>query len=231
MSVKDIVNLTSDDPGSATLKEEKQPFRLKEMTVDQVSVILADDARIIVPVGSCARYHPSLPLGSSTIIAEALADSFSAEFKVLRAPAVEYGVNATKISGYPGRVSVRKKTLHQFLNDTLSSWEDHGVNEFILLTAHAFDPHLEAMETVGTVKARVRAVNILAVNMSEILPDAEDRYDYGTIFLSLMLYIAPQFVRNVGTGESGSAEMGRNLYQHIRSQISERIFLAPAPSE
>ncbi len=108
------------------------PRRLKEMTPAAVAETLTHDPRLILPVGTCERTRPALPMGAPTIIVEHLADDLSAEFGVLRAPTVEYGVNEAQQDGYPGDVSLRKKTLHRELNDLLTSWECHGVNEFIL---------------------------------------------------------------------------------------------------
>jgi len=228
----------TDPPAEPKPGQKPGPKRLKEMTADQVAATLADDARLIVPVGTCEQFHPSLPLGAATFIAEHLADDLSAEFNVLRAPSVEYGVNVGDLDtssrrglGYPGRVAVRKKTLHRLLNDMLASWESHGVNEFILLTAHGHDPHQEAIDTVATARARVRVVDLFAVNLSDLLKRPRNSYELGNSFLSLMLYLEPQLVRNLKAREEGTAEHGRALYERMRARISERIFLAPVPSE
>ena len=100
-----------------------------------------------------------------TIIVERLARDLSAEFGVLLAPTVEYGVNAETERGFAGNASVRKKTLHRMLNDLLDTWEATGMREFILLTAHEHDPHLEALSTVITNGARVRVVDIFGVEL------------------------------------------------------------------
>ena len=69
---------------------------------------------------------------------------------MLLAPTVEYGVNVETERGFAGNASLRKKTLHRMLNDLLNTWESTGLREFILLTAHEHDPHLEALSTVIT---------------------------------------------------------------------------------
>jgi creatinine amidohydrolase len=150
---------------------------------------------------------------------------------VLRAPALEYGVNAEKGASYPGRVSLRKKTLHRLMNDMLASWETHGVTEFIILTAHAHDPHQEALATLATVTARVRVVDLFAVNLSDLTGRPKDDHEHSNLYLSLMLYLAPQLVDAQRTGNEGSREHGQALYERIRARISERVFLAPAPTE
>src|SRR5687768_11471413 len=124
------------------------PRRLKELIPVEVATILHEDPRLIVPVGTCEQHGPHLPLGCDTIIVERLADDLSAEFGVLRAPTVEYGVNVETERAFAGNASVRRKTLHRMLNDLLASWEATGFREFILLTAHEHDPHQQALATV-----------------------------------------------------------------------------------
>ena len=96
-----------------------------------------------------------MPLSGDTIIVERLASDLSAEFGVLLAPTVEYGVNVETDRGFAGNASIRKKTLHRMLNDLVDTWESTGIREFILMTAHEHDPHLEAMSTVITTEANV----------------------------------------------------------------------------
>jgi creatinine amidohydrolase len=233
------------------------PRRLKELTPAQVATIITDDPRLIVPVGTCEQHGPHLPLGCDTYIVERLADDLSAEYGVLRAPALEYGVNVDTERHFPGNGSVRKKTLHRMLNDLLSSWETSGVREFILLTAHGHDPHQEALATVITSEARVRVVDIFAVNVADLLEGQTEPMHGDEVDTSIMLHLAPHLVQmeyaedymmsrdalrryrrgwlRVPRGSAGSigrptlatAEKGKALYDRIRSRISERIFLVP----
>ena len=145
------------------------PRRIKELRPGEVAAILAADPRLIIPVGTCEQHGRHLPLGSDTLIVERLADDFSAEFGILRAPTLEYGVNVATERGFAGNASLRKKTLHRMLNDLLNTWEMTGVREFILLTAHEHDPHQEALATVITTVARVRVVDIFSVDFHTLL--------------------------------------------------------------
>jgi creatinine amidohydrolase len=237
------------------------PRRIKELLPMQIESIQTDDPRLIVPVGTCEQHGPHLPLGCDTIIVERLADDLSAEYGVLRAPTVEYGVNVDTERGFIGNASVRKKTLHRMLNDLLSSWETSGFKEFILLTAHGHDPHQEALATVITAGARVRVVDIFALNLSDLLEGQTEAMHGDEVDTSLMLYLCPDMVHQelaqdymmsreqlrryrrgrlkVPSGSAGSlgrpslasAEKGQALYERIRSRISDRIFLAPAPAD
>jgi creatinine amidohydrolase len=234
---------------------------LKELIPSEIATILAADARLIVPVGTCEQHGPHLPMSCDTLIVERLADDLSAEFGVLRAPTIEYGVNAVTEREFAGNASVRKKTLHRELNDLIDTWEMGGVREFILLTAHGYDPHQEALATVITRTARVRVVDIFAVNISDLLEGQPEPMHGDEADTSILLHIAPHLVRmelaedymvsredlrryrrgrmRVPKGSSGSigrptlasAAKGQVIYERIRRRISERIFVAPPPEE
>lgn len=239
----------------------RAPRRLKEMTPDQVADFLARDPRLIIPVGTCEQHGPHLPMGTATIIAEALADDLSAIHDVLRAPTVEYGVNVRSERDFPGNASMRKKTLHRMLNDVLASWESSGFREFILLTAHDHEPHEEALATVLTSIARVRVVDIFAVDIADLLEGQSGHMHGGEADTSLMLYLAPQDVHmelahdwmmtrddvrryrrgrlrvprgsagSIGRPTLASAAKGQAIYDRIRQRVSDRVFRSPSPDE
>src|SRR5678810_701341 len=163
MCIRDRLEMTQPPVDGAS------PRRLKQMRPAEVAAIIERDPRLIVPVGTCEQHGPHLPLGSDTIIVERFASDLSAESGVLLAPTVEYGVNVVTERGFAGNASLRKKTLHRALNDLLDTWESTGIREFILLTAHEHDPHLEALSTVITNEARVRVVDIFGVHFSDLL--------------------------------------------------------------
>src|SRR4051812_41799833 len=167
------------------------PRRLKDLRPGEVAEIIKADPRLIIPVGTCEQHGRHLPLGTATIIVERLADDLSAEFGILRAPTLEFGVNVDTERGFPGNASVRKKTLHRMLNDLLNTWEMTGVREFILLTAHEHDPHQEALATVITTTARVRVVDVLSMNFGTLLEGQSEPMHGDEVDTSLMLFIAP----------------------------------------
>ena len=244
-----------------TLLPATKPRRLKELIPSEVARILAEDPRLIVPVGTCEQHGPHLPLGCDTYIVEYLADDLSAEYGVLRAPTLEYGVNVEAEREFAGNGSVRKKTLHRMLNDLLSSWECTGVREFILLTAHGHDPHQEALATVITAEARVRVVDIFAVNVADLLEGQTEPMHGDEVDTSLVLYLAPHLVQmeeardymmsreelrryrrgwlrvpkgspgSIGRPSLASPEKGAALYGRIYQIIRDRVFVAPPKDE
>jgi creatinine amidohydrolase len=233
------------------------PRRIKEMHPDDVATTLERDARLIIPVGTCEQHGRHLPLGSDTLIVERLADDLSAEFGVLIAPTLEYGVNADSERGFAGNASLRKKTLHRMLNDLVDTWESTGVREFILLTAHEHDPHQEALATVNPKLARVRVVDIFGMDLQPLLEGQVEPMHGDEVDTSLMLYLAPHLVRmdlaedymmsrealrryrrgwlkvpadskgSIGRPTLATAEKGEALYRYIREKVRKHVFVAP----
>jgi creatinine amidohydrolase/Fe(II)-dependent formamide hydrolase-like protein len=129
------------------------------------------------------------------MIVDRLVDDLSAEFGILRAPTMAYGVNTATKRPYPGNAAVRRKTLHRWMNDLLGSWEQGGVDAFIILTAHGHDPHQEALSTLRTRRARVFTVDIFALDFTGYVEDPSGPTHGGELDTSLMLHIAPELVR------------------------------------
>ncbi len=176
------------------------------------------------------------------------------------APTVEYGVNVVTERDFAGNASLRKKTLHRVLNDLIDTWESTGIREFILLTAHEQDSHLEAMSTVITSGARVRVVDIFGIDFTDLLHGQTEPMHGDEVDTSLMLYIAPELVDmtqaqdymmsrdelrryrrgwlrvpraspgSIGRPTLANAEKGRAIYDRIYTRIRDRIFASP-PSQ
>lgn len=238
-----------------------RPRRLKELTPPEVAAILKNDPRLLVPVGCLEPHGAHLPVGCDSIIVDRLADDLSALSGVLRAPTVEYGVNAPASNPATGAAGVRKKTLHRLLNDLVAAWEECGVDELILLTAHAFDPHQEALATVITARARVRVVDLFAINLSDLLDGQLEPMHGDEVDTSLLLHLAPDLVRldaaedymverdqlrkfrrgaakpprgttgTLGRPSLASAEKGRLLYTRILERVATRVLGAAERTE
>ncbi len=200
-------------------------------------------------------------MGCDTIIVEILADDLSVEFGILRAPTVEYGVNSEYERPIPGNATLRRKTLLRALNDLTDAWEEGGIREFVFLTAHGHEGHQEALSTVVTNGARVRVVDILSIDLTDLTVSGEGSLHGDEVDTSLMLYLAPHLVRmdlaedytltqresrryqrkslrvpsssagSVGRPTAALPETGAAIYERIRSRIRERILLAPVVAD
>lgn len=169
-------------------------YALTELTWVQIAECVARDSRLIVPVGTCDQYGPHLPVGASTIVVQAVATELAREFGVLRAPLFPYGVNLPAARVFPGSATLREKTLHRALNDLLADWEEHGFTEFILITAHSYDAHLEALATVAVARARVRVINALAIEPPPGTVEHAKPEHAGEVLTSLLLHLCPELV-------------------------------------
>jgi creatinine amidohydrolase/Fe(II)-dependent formamide hydrolase-like protein len=148
---------------------------------------------------------------------------------------------------------VRRKTLHRFMNDLVGSWEDGGVRGFVILTAHGYEPHQEALSTLRTRGATIRTVDIFSARLED---DAADLPIHGgMVDTSLLLYIdralvdlqaaadfplsrkglrrwrrsgapmvPPEGPGSLGRPTQASIEMGERLYHLIYQRIATRIF-------
>jgi creatinine amidohydrolase len=171
------------------------PLRLKDMTPAAVLEAARAHPWLIVPVGTTEHQGPHLPLGADTIIVERLADDLSAEFRVLRAPAIEYGVNDPHRRRAIGGASVRRKTLRRWVNDLVPDWEQLGIAEILILTMNGYAPHTEALGTVVASRVRVRVLDILAIDLGPLVEYPEDPIHGGEVDTSLLLYIRPDLAR------------------------------------
>jgi creatinine amidohydrolase len=201
------------------------PLHLKYLIPEDIRVHLARDPRLLIPVGTCEQHGPHLPLGCDTLIVERLADDLSAEFRILRAPTVEYGVNTTTRRPFPGNATVRRKTLHRWMNDLLGSWEETGVEQFIILTAHGHDPHQEALSTLRTSRARVFTVDVFALELGDLLLDPGSPTHGGELDTSLLLYLAPELVRMDQARDFLPPE--RVVRRHVRGLTAPLPVLSP----
>lgn len=170
-------------------------YALDQLSWTDVAAHISHDPRLILPVGALEQHGPHLPLGSNVLIARRVAIDLSREFAVLRAPSVPYGVNVDAERAFAGTASMRRKTLHRVLNELLADWEDHGVREFILITAHRHEPHLDALATLFAASARLRVVQIWDVDLADLLEEQRVPLHGGEAETSVMLHLYPDLVR------------------------------------
>ena len=168
---------------------------LDELSWIDAAAHLARNPRLIIPVGAMEQHGPHLPLGSNVLISRRVAVDLSARFGVLRAPTMYYGVNVQSEREYAGTASLRQKTLHRAMNELLAAWEEHGVGEFIIITAHSHEPHLDALATLITGSARVRVVSLWDVDISDLLEHQPGALHACEAETSVMLFLYPELVR------------------------------------
>lgn len=177
------------------MADSEQPLALDELSWIDVAAHVARDPRLLIPVGALEQHGPHLPLGTNVLIARSFAVDLSRQFEILRAPTVNFGVNVRTDRAFAGTASLTQKTLHRSLNELLDAWEGHGIREFILLTAHRHEPHMEALATLITDKARVRVIQVWDVDVADLLEKQDAVFHGGEAETSIMLHLYPSLVR------------------------------------
>jgi creatinine amidohydrolase len=144
-------------------------------------------------------------LGADTIVVERLAQAVSEKTGILVAPTLAYGVSSDIERSYAGSAALERKTLHRVLNELVDSWERQGLEEIVLMTAHGYGPHIQAMAAVVADIVRVRAVDIHAIDLAAFLQGGSEAEHAGEMDTAILLHLAPELVREdrVADGEPG----------------------------
>ncbi len=185
-----------ESPGpTAETEEAGWSWHLEHLPWPEVGRILARDPRLILPVGALIQHGPHLPLGANTLIAEEVGREVSRRCETLLAPTFRFGVGGPGTESFAGSAGLRRKTLHRVMNELLADWENHGVRQFLILTAHRHEPHLDALLMAMTSSAPTTVVNLFAIDAGDLLEGSPALEHGGELETSLMLHLAPFRVR------------------------------------
>lgn len=198
--------------------------RLDQLSWEELAERFRRDARLLLPVGSCAQHGRHLPLGTDSRLTEALGREVCRRTGILLAPPLPFSVVAGEDLGYAGTAGLERKTLHRVLNELVQAWERQGLAEVTLLTTNGNPRNIQALAMVIAETTRVRSIDMRAIDVSHILgPD--DRA--GTFETSLMLYLAPELVRDGGRvtelPTAATATKGHEIYEYLVDSIVERL--------
>ena len=154
----------------------------------------ATDPRLMIPVGALSQHGPHLPLGANILVAERVVTEVSKHMKILRAPTFGYGV--IQAGGpFSGASGLGRKTFHRAINEMLAGWEECGVDEIILVTAHRYEPHLEAMLMALSSESVTTVYDLFQIDVTDLLEGHPEMEHAGELETSLLLYLAPDRVR------------------------------------
>ena len=173
---------------------------LDRLTWPEVGRILARDPRMLLAAGALQQHGPHLPLATNALVAERVVESVSQRLGVLRAPAFLYGV-PVRTGPFAGASGLRRKTFHRAVNELLACWEDHGVTEFIIVTAHRFDPHVEALLMALTASSTTTVVDLSRIELNDVLEEDPLLAHGGELETSLLMHLAPDRIRREEIGD------------------------------
>lgn len=229
----------------------RQAARLDRLTWPEAAGWFRRDPRLLLPVGTCLQHGPHLPLGADTIVVERLAEAVSERTGILVAPTLAYGVSSDIEQSYAGTAALERKTLHRVLNELVNSWEHQGLEEIVLMTAHGYGPHIQAMASVVADVVRIRAVDIHAIDLTAFLEGESLPEHAGEMDTAILLHLAPDLVRRrevrddesadgrsavrdepvplpgsagvVGQPSLATPENGRRIWEYLVDYISRRL--------
>lgn len=185
---------------------ELDPIRAREL--------LERVPRLLVPVGTMVPRGDRLPLSADTIIVDRIADDLSAKLQIARAPVIPFGVHARSDPDAPGSASLTRKTLHRMMNELIAAWETEAkVREFVILTTHTADAHLEALSTIRSTNS-VRLVDVFQ------FPIESDQQDTEPIEVPLLAWLAPNLL---GSPPAATVALGKRLYGRIIDQLITQL--------
>ncbi len=174
---------------------ERRGLRVDRLPWPEVRRHIARTPRLLLPVGALDQHGPHLPLGATTLVTEAVSWELSHRMGILCAPTFAYGVNLRGSDRFPGAAGLRRKTLHRAVNEIFASWEDHGIDEFIVVTASRSEPHIHALLMALTSEARTTVIDLFALDVAQYRSTAGEPEHAGEMETSLMLFLRPDLVR------------------------------------
>lgn len=170
------------------------PQALEALSWTRVKDHLQRDPRLLLAVGALDQAGPHLPLGSNLHITRAVVDEVARRTNILRAPAFAYGVNLKGADKFAGTATLSRKTLHRSINELLACWEDHGVQELILVTSHPSEDHVEALLMALTTRARTTVFDLSAIPVVDLVEGEAALEHGGELTTSLLLHLVPELV-------------------------------------
>lgn len=205
------------------------------------------DNVIILPIGSTEQHGPHLPLSVDTVIAEKIAVKFAEKIDGIVAPAICYGYKSKPLSGggplFPGTIDLNGVTLMNIVEDILEEFIKDGLTKIFILNAH-FENEAFILESVDIVSRRHPNVIIVETNwwdvlsqetidkVFDVIPFPGWAFEHAAITeTSLMMYLAPELVREENmSDEMGAEPSAYAKYPIVHGMVPDSGILAPSVS-
>lgn len=167
---------------------------------------------VLLPIGSIEQHGPANPLGTDTLIAEALAREASRRTGVVTLPVIPIGVSFHHM-GFAGTLAVNEHTLEEYLMDILSSLARWGVKKVLIVNGHG--GNLTALQIVTRRSLEELGVKVYVyqwwTHSSEALErlfSAGERGHAAAAETSINMYLHPESVQKDYLIDQEIAEAG-----------------------
>ena len=91
---------------------------------------------VIIPTGAVEIYGPHLPMGTDSIVAEAIATKLAELTGALIAPAITMG-DSSMLMDFPGTLTLRKSTYEAAMDDLCSGLIGYGFKNLMFINGHS----------------------------------------------------------------------------------------------
>ena len=109
--------------------------QLKNLTWPMVEEYLKHSKSIVLPIGSCEQHGPTGLIGTDFMTAEALAEKYCEEHRIIMAPSFNYGMAGHHL-GFPGTISLSPETYTKALIDIFNSMIYTGFEKVLIINGH-----------------------------------------------------------------------------------------------
>ena len=125
-------------PKSRTQGEPGPDALLARMLSPQIPALVEhENVDVLIPLGALEQHGPHLPLGTDTVIAEAIAAGVAQRLDALVvAPCLPVGCSEHHLS-FPGTASVPEAVVAEYTRSTALTLLGHGFRNVYVVTGHA----------------------------------------------------------------------------------------------
>lgn len=172
-------------------------MQLEHMTTYDVHAYLEHKKTIIIPFGSTEQHGPHLPIGTDTLIAEAIAIEAGKRSQTIVAPVAPLGFSPGLHPHFAGTITLQAITYIQMIQDILRSLRKAGFSDFLLLTGHGlnYSPLKTALlDFLNAENARALVIGYWEFEELQPLIEPGDGVHCTILETALMLHLYNDFV-------------------------------------
>lgn len=111
-------------------------YKIQEMNWPEFDDRRKETKTVIIPTGAVEIYGPHLPMGSDTIVAEALALRIAEKTKAMVAPTIGMG-DSSMLMDFPGTLTLRKSTYEAAMDDLCTCLIGYGFKNLMFINGHS----------------------------------------------------------------------------------------------
>ena len=109
---------------------------MKEMTSMEFAEAVKTCKTVIIPGGAFEIYGPQLPLGSDSIVSEAICERVAEKTNSIIGPFIEVGESAS-LYQFPGTIKIMPESYSLIMRDIIDSLVHWGFKNFMFINMHA----------------------------------------------------------------------------------------------